>query len=568
MIKKFLPAAALITLIVTAAYAATVVTSFTPGTTLTYGSGILNLATTVAQNQTFSGTLTASGGGTLTGTFGGTPTFSGNLTFSGVPHYTGLSAGTIATGKNLGLDSGGNLVTASIAGGGTIPSTTSALKGDGAGNASAVTGTSTNCVHVDGTSAACSASTGANPTATAADVAVNGSATTFMRSDGAPAIQKSSASVFGLAKVDGTTITAAGGVLSAVTGGAGTVTQNGNLSVHAPLIGGTNGTTDIKSVAVMSDGQLLVGQTGADPLPKTITGCTLTAAGVLSCAGGAGSGVDGGYTPQTVTGTTTITSPVVRVGSGWTTGTLSLPAVSGLTNPSPYCIVDGGAFISGTATLTVAANAADTISGGGAGGSVGPYTTVGTSLCFRVSATHNWALESGSTLGASTAPAHQFANSISSHDLGYARPSFADLSDTAAAAQLPAADTATQGASKLHNVGFSCGWVAGINPNKAVCGVVNQASTISAIIGRVADGTGGTATVSVFKAPSGTACSGGTILHSGSFDANGTANTNQTLTVTTASVAAGNVLCITTTGTTTWTAGTGIGTVTVFLAPS
>lgn len=40
-------------------------------------------------------------------------------------------------------------------GGATIPSTTSALKGDGLGNAAAVTGTTTNCVHVDGTSAAC-----------------------------------------------------------------------------------------------------------------------------------------------------------------------------------------------------------------------------------------------------------------------------------------------------------------------------------------------------------------------------------------------------------------------------
>ncbi len=40
-------------------------------------------------------------------------------------------------------------------GGATIPSTTSALKGDGAGNAAAVTGTGSDCVHVDGTSAAC-----------------------------------------------------------------------------------------------------------------------------------------------------------------------------------------------------------------------------------------------------------------------------------------------------------------------------------------------------------------------------------------------------------------------------
>lgn len=60
---------------------------------------------------------------------------------------------------------------------------------------------------------------GANPTATASDVAVNGSATTFMRSDAAPAVQKTSSSVFGLCKVDGTTITAVGGVISAVATG-------------------------------------------------------------------------------------------------------------------------------------------------------------------------------------------------------------------------------------------------------------------------------------------------------------------------------------------------------------
>jgi hypothetical protein len=87
---------------------------------------------------------------------------------------------------------------------------------------------STQCLQVNtsgtvsGTGAACggSGSSGANPTATASDTAVNGVATTFMRSDAAPAIQKTSASVFGLAKVDGTTITATAGVISAVGGGA------------------------------------------------------------------------------------------------------------------------------------------------------------------------------------------------------------------------------------------------------------------------------------------------------------------------------------------------------------
>ena len=48
----------------------------------------------------------------------------------------------------------------------------------------------------------------------------------------------------------------------------------------------------------------------------------------------------------------------------------------------------------------------------------------------------------------------------------------------------------------------------------------------------------------------------------------GAPNENQTLTVTTSSLAAGDRLCLQTTGTTGWTGGTGIGTVTVFLAPS
>ncbi len=60
---------------------------------------------------------------------------------------------------------------------------------------------------------------GANPTATAGPTAVNGSATTFMRSDAAPAIQKASSSVFGIVKVDGTSITASGGVISATPAG-------------------------------------------------------------------------------------------------------------------------------------------------------------------------------------------------------------------------------------------------------------------------------------------------------------------------------------------------------------
>lgn len=65
------------------------------------------------------------------------------------------------------------------------------------------------------------ASLTANPTATAGPTAVNGTASTFMRSDAAPAVQLGSASQAGVVQVDGTTITASGGVISAVGGGGG-----------------------------------------------------------------------------------------------------------------------------------------------------------------------------------------------------------------------------------------------------------------------------------------------------------------------------------------------------------
>lgn len=55
---------------------------------------------------------------------------------------------------------------------------------------------------------------GANPTAIGSDTAVAGTAATFMRSDASPAIQKTSASQFGLSKVDGVSITASSGVIS------------------------------------------------------------------------------------------------------------------------------------------------------------------------------------------------------------------------------------------------------------------------------------------------------------------------------------------------------------------
>ena len=99
------------------------------------------------------------------------------------------------------------------------------------------------------------------------------------------------------------------------------------------------------------------------------------------------------------------------------------------------------------------------------------------------------------------------------------------------------------------------GWTAGVNPNNALIQILPANSTLTSIIGNVETATGGTATVSVNIAASGTPCSAGTTVYSGSFNANGTAATNQTLTLTTTAVTSPARLCLQTTGTTTWTGG-------------
>ncbi len=99
--------------------------------------------------------------------------------------------------------------------------------------------------------------------------------------------------------------------------------------------------------------------------------------------------------------------------------------------------------------------------------------------------------------------------------------------------------------------------------------VADRAYRVHAIRARinVVGSDGGAVTAVVRKAPSATAPASGTALHSSSIDLKGTANANQSLTLsaTTAdlNLAAGDSLCLDVTGTTT----AARGVVTVFLIP-
>jgi hypothetical protein len=74
-------------------------------------------------------------------------------------------------------------------------------------------------------------------------------------------------------------------LLSSGGGGTGTVTHTvGALTAHAPVLG--NGGADIKTTAAMTDGQILVGATGADAAPQTVSGDgALSATGVFALQG-------------------------------------------------------------------------------------------------------------------------------------------------------------------------------------------------------------------------------------------------------------------------------------------
>ena len=156
----------------------------------------------------------------------------------------------------------------------------------GTGISIATTGTvsNTGVVSVNGSTGAVtgiSTSTGANPTASLGLTANNGTANTFMRSDGSPALSVSITPVWsGLHQFSGlgastTQLRSASTTLNGITTGTSTFNYGGNINVTGTLT--VVGTTTIKANLVDSSGNKYVTSTtaGFSPLPFTvITGAT------------------------------------------------------------------------------------------------------------------------------------------------------------------------------------------------------------------------------------------------------------------------------------------------------
>jgi hypothetical protein len=173
-----------------------------------------------------------------------------------------------------------------------------------------------------------------NPTATAGPAAINGVATTYMRSDAAPAIQKATASLFGLVEVDNVTITAAGGVISAVQ----------QIAANPTATAGPNAINGSAPTLMRSDSAPAIQKGSASQFGIVeVDGVTITASGgVISAVGGGGA-------VSSVTGT------AGQITVSPTTGAVVVSLPSNITQTENFSATGHvfGAVNTGTATITV-----------------------------------------------------------------------------------------------------------------------------------------------------------------------------------------------------------------------
>lgn len=240
----------------------------------------------------------------------------------------------------------------------------------------------------DGTWATPSGASGANPTATAGDVAVNGVATTYMRSDGAPAIQKGSSSVFGIVQVDNTTITASSGVISAAPTTATPSLQTGSnyafqSTDRAKVIYLSNASPQVPTIAQATGSfgsgwfttacNINTGTQTITPTTSTIGGASTYVlpagtAAAPSCVSMVSDGTDYLLVPNITTNASLLTSGTVaaaRGGAGTINGALKGNGSGTVSQAACADLSDDGALCSVVAGSNVATAAAVALSGAG-----------------------------------------------------------------------------------------------------------------------------------------------------------------------------------------------------------
>lgn len=195
---------------------------------------------------------------------------------------------------------------------------------------------------------------GANPTATAGSGAVNGTATTFMRSDGAPALPVGGTGALGIVKADGTTITVSGtGVLSTPGG------HNPTATAGSGAVNGT-ATTFMRSDAAPA---LPVGGTGALGIVQADgTTITVSGTGVISAVQPVGANPTATAGSGAINGTATTfmrsdAAPVVRVASSGTVGLVAPDNVGITVNASGVISTNVSGSPAGNPTATAGRNA-------------------------------------------------------------------------------------------------------------------------------------------------------------------------------------------------------------------